>query len=1209
MKGENNVSSNYKQITDDNIIEYGQGTRHLELLSNRYTNRTHFIFEILQNAEDANASRILFKLFGDSLEVKHNGRLFNETDVRGICGVGEGVKAADLTKIGKFGIGFKSVYVYTKSPEVHSGDENFRIDHYVRPRAIPPRNIEDPWTTLFVLSFDQENITPETAAKEIGKRLRELGARTILFLRNIETIEYQLPKEQGVYNRSVLDTQEAMRKVAINFGNKKREYWVIFERKVLTPDSSDKVCVEIAYNLETNSADETLQITRAGESPLYVYFPTERDTRLGFLMQGPYRTTLARDNIPSDDEWNQKLISETAELVTTSLGHLKNMDLLTISLLETLPIRESDFTGDSLFFPIFKRVSQALESDAFLPTNDNSYVSVKNAVLSDSEGIVRLLNSNQLSSLFEVPHLIKWVSSDISERRTPDLWRYLRSEHSIPEIDPEMFARRLSKSFLSERSDEWLIEFYRFLSTGARPPLSIWKYPGSILRMKPIIRLQDGRHVMPFNDKSTSNVYLPLDAEINLSFPIVKLEIAQNEDAYEFLKALGVQEYDIVAEVIETILPKYKEDSPIISLDEHRRDFARIKRAYDTDSQEKKTQLRNALQDTPFILAEKPDLEANNYFKPDQLYFDNSNLRLYFEGNSSYAFVNLNDYPSSAQKLFADLGVTDSVRVERKEKNQQGYVPIYRYHGNHKRGLDGFDPHIEVDGLEHALNHLTPEKSVFIWNQITIPNADCIVGTVEKSSKQTYENSSFEKDIVSESFGKLLIDTKWLPDADGNMRKPNEISLDELPELFKEDEQLRKKLNMPMSKTQIIDIISPTIKVSSDILNGIMDASPEQIAKIETILQTPSEYKFRHISTSEDIPFPIKPVSNPERFVKFLIDKLQHAPDQKYEKKYRNVRTSRGSIDPKTWLTEQYRNDNGQVVCQICQEEMPFKYRSGIYYFDAVEMLKGYFTKEYEAQFLALCPECSPKYKTFVKQVPDAMNTLKNQLIEADNSGNFEVSVKLGDWDTSIRFVERHWRNIKTILRYYAQQSKPIPESSSLEIVEKKLMTSQTTKSSQPGSKESGNWNADKILKEKSLQPIRFVTYSGDKDLSNIEIGKYKIEGIDDYYKKNILAKSNILFAFSKENTDALKPAVIMRESVKNQHLLPVENFKNPFQVDDKLLTQAKMDNSIVTVVTRAGNVIRGLIQCFDKSVLYMLVGEKDVIIYRHGLYEFSIEE
>ena len=42
-------------------------------------------------------------------------------------------------------------------------------------------------------------------------------------------------------------------------------------------------------------------------SPLVVFFPTEKETFLGFLIQGPYRTTPARDNVPEHDQWNQGL--------------------------------------------------------------------------------------------------------------------------------------------------------------------------------------------------------------------------------------------------------------------------------------------------------------------------------------------------------------------------------------------------------------------------------------------------------------------------------------------------------------------------------------------------------------------------------------------------------------------------------------------------------------------------------------------------------------------------------------------------------------------------------------------------------------------------------------------------------------------------------------------------------------------------------------
>ena len=132
------MPAEYDKIRAENVARYGWDTAVLELLGQLYSERTHFIFELIQNAEDAGATDLTFTLFADRLEVRHDGRDFTVADVRGICGVGQGTKADDLTQIGEFGIGFKAVYAYTNSPRIHSGAENFRIEKYVRPYAVDP---------------------------------------------------------------------------------------------------------------------------------------------------------------------------------------------------------------------------------------------------------------------------------------------------------------------------------------------------------------------------------------------------------------------------------------------------------------------------------------------------------------------------------------------------------------------------------------------------------------------------------------------------------------------------------------------------------------------------------------------------------------------------------------------------------------------------------------------------------------------------------------------------------------------------------------------------------------------------------------------------------------------------------------------------------------------------------------------------------------
>jgi len=92
--------------------------------------------------------------------------------------------------------------------------------------------------------------------------------------------------------------------------------------------------------------------------------------------------------------------------------------------------------------------------------------------------------------------------------------------------------------------------------------------------------------------------------------------------------------------------------------------------------------------------------------------------------------------------------------------------------------------------------------------------------------------------------------------------------------------------------------------------------------------------------------FPTSAVSNPDRRQERLSEQLNGAPQKEYEPRDRSVRTTRGTIDPVLWLKNQYTNDADQMVCQICQEEMPFRKRDGEYYFEAVEALsKDHFPK------------------------------------------------------------------------------------------------------------------------------------------------------------------------------------------------------------------------------------------------------------------------
>ena len=85
------------------------------ILAGLYADPSHFIYELLQNAEDEGAKEILFELFEDRLDVYHNGKDFDLQDIDGVTGIGTSKKKDDLNVIGKFGVGFKSVFAITQT--------------------------------------------------------------------------------------------------------------------------------------------------------------------------------------------------------------------------------------------------------------------------------------------------------------------------------------------------------------------------------------------------------------------------------------------------------------------------------------------------------------------------------------------------------------------------------------------------------------------------------------------------------------------------------------------------------------------------------------------------------------------------------------------------------------------------------------------------------------------------------------------------------------------------------------------------------------------------------------------------------------------------------------------------------------------------------------------------------------------------------------
>lgn len=117
--------------------------RSLKRLSQElYSKDTHFVLELVQNADDnsypphlssTSAARevpaLKFILSLNCVVVLNNEVGFSENNIRAICDVGKSTKGSNRSGyIGQKGIGFKSVFRVTDTPEIHSSGFHIKFD-------------------------------------------------------------------------------------------------------------------------------------------------------------------------------------------------------------------------------------------------------------------------------------------------------------------------------------------------------------------------------------------------------------------------------------------------------------------------------------------------------------------------------------------------------------------------------------------------------------------------------------------------------------------------------------------------------------------------------------------------------------------------------------------------------------------------------------------------------------------------------------------------------------------------------------------------------------------------------------------------------------------------------------------------------------------------------------------------------------------------
>ena len=835
------MASDYEAIKADNEGRYGTdvGRYGKSLLADLYDDRTHFIYELLQNAEDALRRRqdkphtrtVRFDLTESSLRVSHYGKPFDQDDVEGVCGIARSTREGDLTRIGRFGIGFKSVYGFTDRPQIHSGDEDFGIDSFVWPLAQPVIERERDDQTVFVMPLRD----PEENVAEIADGLRRINLDTLLFLREIDSIEWFLPSgESGTYVRQATPKDDHVRQVTLTgeaTGHADTDQdWLVFSKPMHGEIGELAGYVEVAFFMED---DHVLPLSR---SPLVVFFPTAVETNLGLRIQGPYRTTPSRDNVPRGEHWNQVCVQKTSELLVDALLWLRKGDLLDVDVLECLPLDEAKFGDDSMLRPLYAAIKQALCSKRLLPILGGGYTRADRAKLGRSSELRALVNGNRLTQLFNASKPVSWLTDLISQDRTPELRRYLMEELDVEEVTPQSILPRLDRSFLDRRSNAWMCQLYVFLNGQAALHRQA--------KVAPIIRLSNGRHVPAFIN-GVPQAFLPGAAKTG--FPTVHKRACGSEEAQRFLRAIGLSVPHPVDDVIWNVLPRYGKEDACVSKSQYIADIERIFEASRTNASDKRAELIRRLRLTPFVRAIRTDNGGECLASPTRLYLATERLKALFMDIPGFVMI---DERCSVLRgdgmrtLLEECGVSRHLRPVQKEHAAwssslpKEFLAKLRERSGHAETSGRTDAIVdwELGGIEDVLTrlpHLSSEdqrvRAMYLWEEL-IQLVERRGRAVFRAEYRWTHHGSHRQEFDS-GFVRQLNDSAWVPATDSALRRPDLVLFDSLG--WRDDPFMLSKVHF---KPPIVDQLAEEAGFEPAMLDWLKARGITSLAELGEIL-------------------------------------------------------------------------------------------------------------------------------------------------------------------------------------------------------------------------------------------------------------------------------------------------------------------------------------------------------------------------------------
>eukprot|EP01088_Endostelium_zonatum_P021866 TRINITY_DN890_c0_g1_i2.p1 TRINITY_DN890_c0_g1~~TRINITY_DN890_c0_g1_i2.p1 ORF type:complete len:2146 (+),score=649.66 TRINITY_DN890_c0_g1_i2:669-7106(+) len=350
-----------------------------------YSNETHFVLELVQNADDnkynVDTPALEFVIRNDRIEVNNNEIGFSPANILALCDIGKSTKPKNIAGfIGKKGIGFKSVFSVTDAPEIHSCGFHVRLDiskeesyGYPLPEYLD-QDLNEPSQDNSITTITQEQGEEEgkqeegevgeveegeeggeEEEEEDGEKDKEIATkwntRIVLPLKDLYRDESHMQVLTGKFKKikpslllflhrlrkiAVRDTVNESRKIMtktkigkdilqVESSNGSTQRWLLVKDKTLVEagvrDDVESTEIILAFPLFEKDSMET---ERIAEQYLFAFLPV-RSYGFRFIIQADFNMPSSREDILADDGWNQWLKSKISTLFMKAVDRFKSL--------------------------------------------------------------------------------------------------------------------------------------------------------------------------------------------------------------------------------------------------------------------------------------------------------------------------------------------------------------------------------------------------------------------------------------------------------------------------------------------------------------------------------------------------------------------------------------------------------------------------------------------------------------------------------------------------------------------------------------------------------------------------------------------------------------------------------------------------------------------------------------------------------------------